>query len=483
MVPKLSFYNTLARQIEEFQPLNPPNVGMYSCGPTVYDYVHVGHFRSYVFVDTLKRVLIYNGFKVKHVMNLTDVGHLTEYDVEEQMRKRGGQGTVWEMAEFYAQDFFAAMKKLNVLPADIVCKASEHIEDQIRLIKILDKKGFTYQIDDGIYFDISKFAGYGNLGRLKLDGQEPGARVDVNIQKRNPYDFALWKFSQPEEKRAMEWESPWAPPGVRGKARGVPGWHIECSAMAMKYLGDGEQSRTIDIHTGGEDLIPIHHTNEIAQSEAATGKPFVRYWLHNAHLIVEGEKMSRSKGNIYTLVDLEKRGFDPLALRYLFLTVHYRQKMNFTWEGLRAAQVAFGKLANLVSEWRRGGREVVSTVDVEKNDNLRRMFQEKIGSDLDTPGAITVVWQVAKSNLPDPDKLDLIFDFDQVLGLDLVRVSSLDSARDKRVPREVEELVIRREELRKQENWEEADVIRKEIEKLGFVIEDTSEGSKIKRKT
>lgn len=458
-------YNTLTRRLDEFRPINQPNVKMYSCGPTVYDYAHIGHFRSYTFVDTLKKVLTYNNFRVKHVMNLTDVGHLTEYDVEEQMKRRGKvKGSVWDIAKFYAEDFFKAMKKLNISTPSVVCKASDHIKEQIELIKSLERRGYTYKIDDGIYFDIRKFPEYGKLGRLKLDGQEPGARVDINPQKKTPYDFVLWKFTRPEEKRAMEWNSFWG--------RGVPGWHIECSAMSMKYLGE-----SFDIHTGGEDLIPIHHTNEIAQSEAATGKKFVNYWIHNAHLFVEGERMSRSKGNFYTMKDVEERGFDPLALRYLFLTAHYRSKMNFTWEGLKGAQIAYRKLQQMVTEWKKSKQRIPPIETGKTADSYKKEFKEKINNDLNTPEALSVVWQTVKSSLPPSQKLDLILYYDQIMGLQLAQKGKPKM----KISKTVKILVKKREDLRKQKKWVESDKIRKQIKELGWAVKDTPGGPKLTR--
>lgn len=470
----LKLYNTLTRKIEEFKPINPPKVGMYSCGPTVYDYPHLGNLRAYVFVDSLKRTLEYNGLKVEHVMNITDVGHLTSdadagEDKMEVATKREHKDA-WEIARFYEKEFLEAFEKLNIGKPNVLSRATEHIEEMVALVKKLEKKGFTYQIEDGIYFDTSKLLDYGKLTNMPRDKILAGARVEVVPGKHHLTDFALWKFTPKGTKRQMEWDSPW---GI-----GFPGWHIECSAMGMKYLGE-----KFDLHTGGVDHIAIHHTNEIAQNEAATGQQVVNFWVHNEFLLVEGKKMSKSLGNFYNLNDIEEKGFEPLALRYLFLTSHYRTQMNFTWESLGGAQAAYRRLKEMVGQWRiNRGRKVISQEDTKKIEKFRQQFLEKISDDLNMPEALTVVWAAAKSNLPDPDKLDLILDFDHVLGLDLERVSSLDSARDKQVPKEVEELIVKREELRKESKWEEADAARKKLEEKGFVIEDTTTGTKLKKK-
>ncbi len=334
----LKLFNTLSRKIEEFSPINSPHVGMYSCGPTVYDYTHIGHLRKYVGDDILRRVLEVNGFEVKLVMNITDVGHLTsdEDSGEDKMEKGAKESgrSVWETAKYFEDYFWKSYEVVNIKRPNVVAKATEHIEKQIKLIQKLEKNGFIYQTEHAVYFDISKFQGYGKLTGQKLEEKETGARSEVFIDKgkKNPYDFALWFFTVGHYKdHVMKWPSPWG--------EGFPGWHIECSAMSMEYLGD-----SFDIHTGGIDHIAVHHTNEIAQSEAATGKPFVKYWVHHNFLIVDGEKMSKSKKNFYKIEDVIGKGFDPLALRYLFLTSHYRDQLNFTWESLNAAQNALNNL-------------------------------------------------------------------------------------------------------------------------------------------
>lgn len=466
----IKLYNTLTRQLEDFKLLDPPNVGIYSCGPTVYDYAHIGHARTYVFSDVLKRILLFNGYQVKHVMNITDVGHLTEADISDEGKDKielaaeKEKKTVWDIAKFYTDDFFQMLDEMNIARPSITCKATDYIQEQIGLIKKMEENGFTYVVDRGVVFDTAKFPAYADFARLDLKGIKAGSRIELDPQKKNPTDFWLWKFSDPKGKRQMEWDSPWG--------KGFPGWHLECSAMSISCLGE-----RFDIHTGGIDHIPVHHTNEIAQNWAATGHQVVNYWVHGEFLLIEGQKMSKSLGNFYRLEDIEKKGFEPLALRYLFLTAHYRAKMNFTWKSLEAAQAALGKLKNLVDQWKTGeGRKTLSSQDDEKINSFREKFQQKINDDLNIPEALAVVWEVAKSNIPDPDKLDLVLDFDEVLGLGLAKETE-----EIKVPKEIEELVNKREELRKEQKWAEADKIRKEIEGAGFVLKDTPEGVKIKK--
>ncbi len=476
----LRLYNTLTKKIEEFKPLHPPVVTYYSCGPTVYDFAHIGHARTYVFADILQRVLEFDGFKVKRVMNITDVGHLTSdsdtgEDKMEVALRRSKKQSVWEIAKFYADDFFAMIDKLNIKKPEVVCKATDHIKEMIDLILILEKKGYTYRITDGIYFNTAKFPTYGRLTGQNFDtlqkSLKAGARIEVVSGKKHPTDFALWKFSPKGVKRQMEWESPWG--------LGFPGWHIECSAMSMKYLGE-----TIDIHTGGIDHIPIHHTNEIAQSEAATGKEFVRFWLHAAHLLVEEEKMSKSLGNYYRLKDVEEKVFNPLALRYLFLTASYRKEMNFTWRALTAAANALDNLyeqvADLERQIKEGKRTVLSEEKLSKIDAFKEKFQAAIDDDLNMPEALVIVWETVKSNIPSEDKYDLLLLFDEVLGLGLKESKIRNQGSE--IPEEILELINKREVLRREKKWEEADRIRKKIEKEGYQIEDTPAGSKVKKR-
>ncbi|OGG24647.1 cysteine--tRNA ligase [Candidatus Gottesmanbacteria bacterium RIFCSPLOWO2_01_FULL_43_11b] len=456
----MKLYNSLSKKVEEFVPINPPNVGLYTCGMTVYDYAHIGHGRKYVGDDILRRVLTRFGYKVKHVQNVTDVGHLvSDADEGEDKLEKGAAKTgktVWEVAEFFTKHFYDSMDKLDVLRPDIICKATDNIKEQVALVSKLVKKGFAYDTPEAVYFDISKFPNYGKLFGQKLEEKKTAAREEVKTGefKKNPADFALWfKRTGRFADHTMHWESPWGD--------GFPGWHIECSAMSMKYLGD-----TFDIHTGGIDHIPVHHPNEIAQSEGATGKPFVKYWVHHAFLTVDGKKMSKSLGNFHTIEDVEKKGFDPLALRYFYFTAHYRSSQNFTWEALGAAQKALGELRGHVD-----GRAALSQEKLEKVDAYQKKFDEALANDLNMPQALAVVWEVAKSNIPSQDKHDLLLDFDEVLGLDLSRKTQV-----KKIPDEIMKLVQKREDLRKENKFNEADDMRKIIEGKGYRVEDTEEG-------
>ena len=471
----LFLLNSLSRRKEKFLPLKEGKAGVYSCGPTVYDYASIGNFRTYTLTDTLVRTLKFQDFDVVFVMNITDVGHLTgdnlgdadlgEDRIEKAARKE--RRTAWDIANFYTEAFLRDYEKLNLTPPDKLVKATDHIKEQIELIKKLEEKGFTYRISDGIYFDTVVFERktgekYGKLSTM--DVLKEGARVETNPEKKNPRDFALWKFSSKNEKRQMEWNSPW---GV-----GFPGWHIECSAMSMKYLGE-----TFDIHVGGEDLRQIHHPNEIAQAEAATGKPFVKYWLHVTFLTVNGEKMSKSLGNVFTVSDIEEKGFDPLALKYLYLTAHYRDTLNFTWEALSASQKALDNLrGQLLSFKSENQRTMLSLEKSAKVEIYRNRFLAEINNDLNTPKALAVLWEMIKSNIPSYDKYELAIYFDEILGLKLAEIVQFE------IPQEIQELVDEREILRKEGNFEKADEIRKKIEEKGFKVEDTSKGARIKKK-
>ncbi len=460
---EIKLYNTLSRKKETFKPIKDKKVGMYTCGPTVYWYQHIGNLRSYIFADILKRVLSFNNFKVKHVMNITDVGHLTSNadegeDKMEMAAKKEGK-KAGDIADYYWKIFREDFKKLNIIEPDIWSKATEHIKEQIELIKKLEKRGYTYKTNDGIYFDTSKLKDYGKLARLKKEGLEAGKRIKMR-DKRNKTDFALWKFSPEAGERQQEWQSPWG--------LGFPGWHLECSTLAIKGL----DTEALDIHTGGIDHIAIHHTNEIAQSEAATGKQFVKYWVHHNFLHVDGNKMSKSSGNIWTVEDIIKKGFDPLALRYLYLQAHYRQEMNFTWNSLEAAQIAYKRLIEEVAKLR---NPKVGCAEFEEN------FLDAINDDLNMPKALGLVWELIKSDNPDGFKLESILKMDQVLGLDL------EKAREKKkiikiiVPDEVQRLIDERENLRKSESYTQADHLRNKIKKLGYNIKDSVKGVQIEK--
>ena len=457
----LKIYNTLSRQIEEFTPLNPPKIGMYTCGPTVYDYTHIGHLRKYIGDDILRRLLEVNGLEVKHVMNITDVGHLTsDADEGDDKMEKGAKEknmTVFEVAKFYTDYFFKTLDAVNILRPNIVAPATEHIGEQIKLIKQLEEKGFIYQTDEAMYFDVSKFPNYGKLSGQSLEEKMAGARIDVVVdkQKRNPQDFALWFFTVGKFKdHTMKWSSPWG--------EGFPGWHIECSAMSMEYLGE-----TIDIHTGGIDHIPVHHEDEIAQSEAATGKQFVRFWVHHNFLQIDGGKMSKSLKNYYTIDDIREKGFDPLALRYLFLTAHYRDKLNFTWESLGAAQ---NTLNNIREEIRLWESPKGTTGD------YWQKFLSAANNDLGIPQAVALLHDLIKNKDTISSASDDLLAMDKILGLGLNEYLG----KPLNIPAEVLELVEKRENVRKSGDFEKSDEIRKQIYDLGFKIEDSDAGPILK---
>lgn len=461
-------YNTLTRKIEKFKPLNPPLVTFYTCGPTVYDYTHLGHMRTYVNNDLLKRTLIYLGYKVKHVMNITDVGHLTgDDDQGEDKLEKGAKRekkSVWEIAKFYTDYFFYTIDQLNIIRPEIICKATDHIKEMINLIKILEKKGFVYETNEAVYFNTKKFKNYGILNPQKDKEKIKGAREEVYIDpnKKNPADFALWfkrvgRFAN----HTMHWDSPWGD--------GFPGWHIECSAMSMKYLGE-----TIDIHAGGIDHIPIHHTNEIAQSEAATSKQFVRFWFHNNFLLVEGKKMSKSLGNFYTIDDIKKKKIEPLAIRYLFLQTHYRKSLNFTWQSAISSQLAYNELKEKILFYK---NNLSQKLNLEKLKSYQDKFKTLISNDLQIPKALAFVWEIIhEKKLNFKEKYRLILDFDKVLGLNLKNIKK------ETIPKEIINLAKQRDKARKAKDFKTADKLREEIEKRGYIIEDTKEGFLLRKK-
>lgn len=467
----LKIFNSLSKKIEEIVPIHKGEIGMYACGVTAYDYTHIGHGRKYVNDDVLRRVLeVIEGLKVTHVQNVTDVGHLvSDADTGEDKMEKGAAKagkTVWEVAEEFTKYFYDTMAELNVLSPMIVCKATDHIADQIALIEKIMANGYGYDTPEAVYFDVTKFADYGKMFNQALEEKTVGARegVETGEHKKHPADFVLWfkrvgKFKD----HVMHWESPWGD--------GFPGWHIECSAMSMKYLGE-----QFDIHTGGEDHLSIHHPNEIAQSEAGTGKkPFVKYWVHTTFLMVDGKKMSKSIGNLYRLTDLEERGFSPLALRYYFLTTHYRKQMNFTWEGLAGAQAALNKLNKMVVDL----KDVPVTADGWSDEG--KVYYEKFAAamedDLNTSSALAVVWEMMRSDISDSAKKNLIVVMDSVLGLNL----GTEEEKKPDIPEEIETLVAKREESRKTKNWAESDALRKEIEDKGYKVLDSAEGVKVEK--
>jgi cysteinyl-tRNA synthetase len=462
---KVILYNTLSKEKEEFKPIFDYKVGIYTCGPTVYNFAHIGNLRSYLFEDWLKRVLTYNGYEVKHVMNVTDVGHLVgDGDAGEDKMEKGAvrEGkTAWEIADFYFAAFKEDLKSLNIIEPSIWCKATDNIPEQIALIEILEKKGFTYKTSDGIYFDTSKFPKYNQLSHLKLEDLEEGARVEINEEKKNPTDFALWKFSPKGVKRQMEWESPW---GI-----GFPGWHIECSAMSLKFL-DSQR----DIHCGGIDHINVHHTNEIAQSEAATGEKFFNYWMHGAFLnVAGGKKMAKSADNFLTINNaLVKKGLSPIAYRYAAASVHYRKPMEYAEDSLKQAQNA---LNNLI-------KQVVNLGDEkgEINKIWRDSFLQAINDDLNIPQALAITQDLLKSDLEPASKLATILDFDRVLGFGLAesKNSVVSEITFSELPNEVQALALARETARVVKDFNESDRLRDEIKSRGYTVEDTKDGMK-----
>jgi len=469
---KLRLYNTMSAQVEEFQSLNSFKVGLYACGITAYDYTHLGHLRKYTMDDVLVRTLKYFAYQVKHVQNITDVGHLTsDSDTGQDKIEKGVKKyhkTAWELVNFFTNFFYQSMDKMGALRPNIICKASEHIREQLDLVLDLEKKGLTYLIeDDGVYFDTSQISDYGKLARLNKKTLKKGARVNYVKGKKNPTDFALWKFEKIGEKRLMVWLSPWNP-------RSFPGWHIECSAMSIKYLGT-----QFDIHTGGIDHISVHHTNEIAQSEAFSGqKPFVKYWVHHNFLRINGKKMSKSLNNFYTLSDLEKQGFHPRALRLLFLTTHYRSEMNFTFDNLKGIQKTYQKIKqqvkNLVQQIH--SDFICSTQRVL---NYQNSFQQCLANDLNTSQALEVFFKIFKdSNLLDNEKVFLIKDFDKVFALDLFNFKEI---KDKvvcfnEVDPIVKDLINQRKQAKNDKNYQSADKIRLQLKELGYLIIDQKNG-------
>jgi len=455
----LKLFNTLTRKKEVFKPIKNKTAGVYTCGPTVYWYQHTGNLRSYIFSDILKRVLLYDGYKVKHVMNVTDVGHLTsDADEGEDKIEKAAQKehkNAKEIAEYYLKIFKEDFKKLNIIEPNVWSKATEHIAEQIELIKKLEKNGFTYKTSDGIYFDTSKMKDYGKMANLKNQKLEAGKRIDLG-EKKNITDFALWKFSPSTDsgqaKRQQEWNSPW---GI-----GFPGWHIECSAMSMKHLGEH-----FDIHTGGIDHIPVHHTNEIAQNEGATGHKVVNLWIHGEFLTSAGEKISKSKGGLFTLSELEEKGFNPMAFRYLMFTAHYRTPLNFSLQALQEAQNGYERLNNIISEIKD---------DKKINKKYLEEFEKAIDNDLDMPKALSVLWKMLRDQKA-IGKIKTIAEMDKVFGLDLLKKEEL------KIPQEVEKLINERETARKNKDFKKSDELRDKIKELGYLVEDTIEGQKIKK--
>lgn len=453
----MQIYNTALRKKEELKEINKGSVGIYSCGPTVYSSPHIGNMYAYICWDVLVRTLEFLGYEVNQVINVTDVGHLVnDSDEGEDKMEKGSKKeglNAWDLAKKYEAEFVDNLDKLNIKRPWKMPRATDHIKEQIELIQKIEKNGFTYQITDGIYFDTSKDAGYGDFAKLDMEKLKAGASLETNPEKKNQSDFALWKFSPKDgTKRQMEWESPW---GI-----GFPGWHIECTAMSTKYLGN-----PFDIHTGGEDHIAIHHTNEIAQAFGAWGKQTANYWMHNAFITFKGAKISKSTGGLYTVYDLEKMGYDPLDYRYLVLGSHYRKGMEFSEESLRAARVAREKLKELAQ----GERGVINEWWINK-------FKEKISDDLAMPEAIALVWLMWKSEISLEEKRATLLEMDKVLGLRLD-----EKVVEEEIPQEIKDLAQQRIEAKNGKNWSEADRLRNLIKEKGYLVEDTRDDCKIKR--
>ena len=458
----MRLYNTLTRQKEEFRPIHDGEVRMYSCGPTVYNYAHIGNLRTYVFMDIMRRVILYNGYKLTGVMNITDVGHLTsDGDTGEgkmATAAKKAQKTPEEIAEYYTSVFFKDIDRLNILRPEIVAKATDNIPEMIDYVEKLCEKGYGYETSDGIYFDIQKFPAYGSLSRLNLDDQIAGARVEVNEEKHHPADFALWKKAPKEH--IMQWPSPWG--------QGYPGWHIECSAMGQKYL-----EFPFDIHSGGVDHIPVHHENEIAQNEALTGKKTVNYWVHSEFMLVNNGKMSKSLGNTYTIDQLIEKGYSPIEFRYFCLNAMYRKKLNFTFEGMDSAKVSYARLLQSLAKHREG------TAEVDTSKYLGD-FREAINDDLNIPLALGVLWSMLKEK-PSRQVYETALEMDKVFALDL-HLAKVEEEVVEEIPSEVMALVEERTQAKKDKNYARADEIRGIVDTMGYTIVDTKDGAKVSKK-
>ncbi len=464
----LKLYNTLTKQKEEFKPLEGNEVRIYSCGPTVYSFAHIGNFRAYIFMDNLRRVLQANGYTLKHVMNITDVGHL-ESDADEgedKMEKAAKKENKdpYEIAAFYTDIFFRDMGRLNIQRPEIIAKATDHIKDMIEFVKVLVEKGYVYETSRALYFDISKLDKYPVLSNRNLDDQIAGARVDVDPEKKNPYDFAVW-IKAPEN-HIMKWESPWG--------LSYPGWHLECSAMGKKYLGE-----EFDIHTGGVDHIPTHHENEIAQSKGCTGHIPAKRWMHVEFLQVDGGKMSKSLGNTYTLDQLQEKGIEPLAYKLFCYTAHYRTKLNFTFDSAISSQKALNRLResyllHLESE--------DNNVEKEKIEEYRKRFMDAVNDDLNMPLAMGIVWEVARNEIKSKQYAKLLIEFDKILGLDIEHSKDYLEKEEKiELPEEIKSLVEQRKQARENKDWAESDRIRDLLKEQGYVVKDTKEGQVIEK--
>ena len=464
-MPDIYLTNTLTKKKELFTPKVKGFVGIYSCGPTVYWNQHIGHMYAYVQWDILVRFLMYLNYKVKWVMNITDVGHMTsDEDTGEDKMEKGAKRegvSVWELADKYITQFEESIRLLNITNPFVLSRATKHISQQIELIKKIEERGFSYRTKMGVVFDTSKFLEYSKFANLDLSKQKKGEETEIDPEKKSPWDFFLWVTGRPNH--IMQWESPWG--------KGYPGWHIECTAMSTFYLGEN-----FDIHTGGIEHIPVHHTNEIAQGFGAFGDKTANFWLHNAWLKAQGEKMSKSLGNYLTVQDLSAKGYDPIALRYLIISSHYKKGINFSFDALDASASALKKLRELVGGLETSQRNVVSEEKLAKTQKYRRDFENALADDLNVPRALAVLWEVVKSNIPSSDKYDLAISFNEVLGLKLNESKSIEIGDD------INKLVLERDKVRNKGDFNESDRLRKEIESKGFVLEDTPGGTKIKPK-
>ena len=461
---EIKFYNTLTKTKQIFKPLTEGEVRIYSCGPTVYKAASIGNLRTNIFQDVLRRVLKYNGYKLKHAMNITDVGHLVSDgdDGEDKMVKSAieEKKTPMQIAEHYTKLFFDDLKKLNIETPEIVCKATDHIGEMLTFVKKLVENGYAYETSTAIYFDVSKLDEYGILSGIKLDDQKSGARVEVDSEKKNPYDFAVW-IKAPEN-HLMKWDSPW------GKS--YPGWHIECSAMSQKYLGE-----EFDIHTGGIDLIPTHHENEIAQSKGACGKIPAKIWMHGEYLLIDGGKMSKSLGNVYYLNDIISKGYDPLVYRLFCYTSHYRNKLNFTWDSIDATSKSLERLR----EGYKKHLNEFNDIDDSIINNLENKFMEAINDDLNIPSAMGIVWETIKYPIKSNKIAKLLLKFDEVLG---IQIDKEETKKEESIPNEILELVEQRKEARLNKDWKKSDEIRDLINEKGYNIFDNKDGMVLQKK-
>ena len=456
------FYNTLHKQKELFKPIKESEATIYSCGPTVYKDATIGNMRTNLLSDTLRRILKYNGYKLKHVMNITDVGHLVSDgdEGEDKMIKSAKEEhkTPLEIAEHYTKLFFIDLERLNIQTPEVVCKATDHIKEMLDMVKKIMDNGYAYETSTAIYFDVSKLDEYGILSGIDLKNQKAGARVDVDPEKRNPYDFALW-IKAPEN-HLMKWDSPWGP--------SYPGWHIECSAMSTKYLGE-----EFDIHTGGIDLVPTHHENEIAQNKGACGKIPAHYWIHGEYLLVDGGKMSKSLGNVYLVDDIMKKGYSPLAYRLFNFSCHYRGKLNFTWDGIESASASLSRLKEGYEKHLNGTEEVSDEII----NDLEDRFHKAINDDMNMPLALSIVWEAVRYKTKSKKIADLLKKFDTVLGIKIDETELKEE-----IPQEILDLAEKRKEARNNKNWSESDKLRDMIFEKGYIVKDTKEGTEIVKK-